>query len=221
MSITRYQLGERNVYCKETNFNLATHVPLMVRAPFGAYAGAMGKRTARLAEIVDVMPTLIEMANLPPFDLPGQPPLGGKSLGPLIAAVAAGTNTSGAGDVAYSQYGRDRCLENAFLNAKGAKQAKVPCTPVQYMGYSVRTPGFRLTEWSLCNVTSGRPFWDATGVNASLSSLELYAHAHGEGESDDYDTSETENLAYKPEQAANVAALRKLLHSGFKLDGQP
>jgi hypothetical protein len=59
----RYQLGERNVYCKETNFNLATHVPFMIRAPFGQYAGAMGRRTARLVEVVDVMPTLIDMAR--------------------------------------------------------------------------------------------------------------------------------------------------------------
>ena len=28
-----YQLGERNIYCKETCFNLATHVPLMIRVP--------------------------------------------------------------------------------------------------------------------------------------------------------------------------------------------
>ena len=26
-----YQLGERNIWCKETCFNLATHVPLMIR----------------------------------------------------------------------------------------------------------------------------------------------------------------------------------------------
>ena len=89
------------------------------------------------------------------------------------------------------------------------------------MGYSVRTPDYRLTEWAVCNVSSGRPFWDASGINASLRSLELYAHAGGEGESDDYDASETENLAYKAGQADTVTRLRKLLHSGFKLDGQP
>ena len=88
------------------------------------------------------------------------------------------------------------------------------------MGYSVRTPNYRLTEWALCNVTSGRPFWDATGANASLSSLELYAHAGAESESDDYDKSETENLAYRPEQAATLNEMRKLPRTGFKLDGQ-
>eukprot|EP00756_Hemistasia_phaeocysticola_P048487 Hpha_TRINITY_DN22911_c0_g1::TRINITY_DN22911_c0_g1_i1::g.154133::m.154133/K01136/IDS; iduronate 2-sulfatase len=218
-----YQLGERNVYCKETNFNLATHVPLMIRAPFGTFAGAMGKRTGRLVEIVDIMPTLIDMAGLPAFNLPGEPPLGGKTLAPLIRATGSGVNlpSSGGVDKAFSQYGRSRCLENAFYTVKDAKEAKVPCTPVQYMGYSVRTPDFRLTEWTLCNVTSGRPLWNTTGPNASLHSLELYAHPGGEAESDDYDTSETENLAYKKEQAGNLATLRKLLRSGFKLDGQP
>jgi hypothetical protein len=89
------------------------------------------------------------------------------------------------------------------------------------MGYSVRTPGWRLTEWSPCNVSSGRPFWDAAGPAAALRSLELYAHAGGEAEADDYDASEPQNLAYHPAQADTVAKLRKLLRSGFKLDGQP
>ena len=76
-----------------------------------------------------------------PGALAGEPPLGGKSLGPLIeeaAAVRGISNKSlagdAAGDVAFSQYGRNRCLENAFYTAKDAKNAKVPCTPVQYMG---------------------------------------------------------------------------------------
>jgi hypothetical protein len=42
--------------------------------------------------------------------------------------------------------------------------------------------------------------WNATGANASLRSLELYAHAGGEAEGDDYDQSETANIAYEPAQ---------------------
>ena len=147
--------------------------------------------------------------------------MGGKSLGPLIKAIgtgAPGANASGAGDVAYSQYGRNRCAENAFFTAKDAKHAHTQCTAVRYMGYSVRTPQFRLTEWALCNVTSGRPRWDAP--NATLASLELYAHPGGEAESDDFDASEPKNLAYNPEQADTVARLRALLRKGFKIDGE-
>ena len=56
-------------------------MPLFVRAPFGTYGGAMGKRTARLTEIVDVMPTLIDLAGLPPFALAGEPRSAGRAWG--------------------------------------------------------------------------------------------------------------------------------------------
>jgi arylsulfatase A-like enzyme len=56
-----YQLGERNIYCKETNFNLAAHVPLMIRAP--GIPSSAGARTSAMAEVVDVFPTMIELAG--------------------------------------------------------------------------------------------------------------------------------------------------------------
>ena len=45
-----YQLGERNIWCKETCFNLATHVPLMIRSP--AHASSHGARSSAMVELV-------------------------------------------------------------------------------------------------------------------------------------------------------------------------
>ena len=88
-----YQLGERNIYCKETNYNLATHVPLIVHVPptHTLHATSRGARTNALVEIVDVMPTVIALAGLPPFDgaARGEAPLGGRSFAALLAAPAS------------------------------------------------------------------------------------------------------------------------------------
>lgn len=68
-----YQLGERNQYCKETNYDLATHVPLIVRAPQYAFPAA---RSSAFVELVDVFPTLAELAGVPALDVStkGEPP---------------------------------------------------------------------------------------------------------------------------------------------------
>ena len=75
-----WQLGEHGFWCKHTNFEVATHVPLLLAAP-----GVEGGRASqRLVEYVDVYPTLCELADLP---LPDH--LDGKSMVPLLADVRA------------------------------------------------------------------------------------------------------------------------------------
>ncbi len=57
-----YHLGEQGLWGKTTNFELDTRVPLIVRAP-GMMAA--GKATTSLVELLDVYPTLAELAGLP------------------------------------------------------------------------------------------------------------------------------------------------------------
>jgi len=57
-----WQLGEHGLWCKHTNFELATRAPLIVRAPNQSHPGA---RTDALVEFVDIYPTLCELAGLP------------------------------------------------------------------------------------------------------------------------------------------------------------
>ena len=75
-----YHLGEQNLWGKLTDFELAARVPLIVSAPGRK---ASGVRSDALVELVDVYPSLCELAGLP---LP--PHLEGISFVPLLAAPA-------------------------------------------------------------------------------------------------------------------------------------
>ena len=61
---------------------LDCRVPLLIRAPGPLGAKAAGKRTSALAQHVDIMPTLIDLAGLP-IDVGEETPLSGVSLKPV------------------------------------------------------------------------------------------------------------------------------------------
>ena len=56
-----YKLGDFGAWCKHTNFELDTRVPLIISAP----KQARGGRSEALVELVDLHPTLSELAGLP------------------------------------------------------------------------------------------------------------------------------------------------------------
>lgn len=72
-----WHLGEQGTWGKMTNFEAATRVPLLLRAPGHTRAGA---RSEALVELVDLYPTLAELCALP---LPDH--LEGASLAPLLS----------------------------------------------------------------------------------------------------------------------------------------
>ena len=57
-----WHLGEHSLWCKHTNFEEATHAPLIISAPGQKNKG---EKTKGLAEFVDIYPTLCELAGLP------------------------------------------------------------------------------------------------------------------------------------------------------------
>ena len=168
-----YQLGEHNEWCKSTNFELGTRVPLIVRAPW--MSESTGRKTSALVELVDVYPTLVELAGLPPAS--GEN-LNGVSLAPLFR------NPNGTvKDVALSQYPRCNPNPDAFPN----KCLSINRTRFDFMGYSMRTDRYRYTEWVRWNGTELRPEWSENiGV-------ELYDH-QGDTEND-FDAYENVNIA--------------------------
>ncbi|WP_113959086.1 sulfatase [Roseimicrobium gellanilyticum] len=111
-----YHLGENGLFTKMTNFELGTHVPLIVRAPASAQKAA-GQRSSALVELVDLYPTLAELAGL---KLPSH--LEGTSFAPLLKDPAKPWKKA-----AFSQYLRP------------GKEG--------IMGRSVRTRDWRYTEW--------------------------------------------------------------------------
>lgn len=112
-----YSLGEADHWCKATNFERDTRVPLMIRVPG---MPAAGEPSAALVEHLDLYPTLAELAGLePPAELDGQ------SLAPILHdPTAAGR------PFALSQYARPW----------------KPQAP-RVMGYSLRSPTHRYTRW--------------------------------------------------------------------------
>ena len=57
-----WQLGEHAEWCKHTNFEVATHAPMMMSIPGSTDEGVV---VEALTEFVDLFPTLAEAAGLP------------------------------------------------------------------------------------------------------------------------------------------------------------
>lgn len=113
-----YHLGELDLWCKATNFESDTRVPLIISAPGQKNKGS---NTNGLVELVDIYPTLTELAGL---GIPKE--LDGISMVPLMKAPGMPWKKA-----AYSQFPRPWMYK------------KDP----EVMGYTVRTENFRYTEW--------------------------------------------------------------------------
>ena len=114
-----WKLGDYGSWCKHTNFELDTRVPLIIMDP----NNPRGQTTNSLAEFVDIYPTLCEMAGLP---LPDH--LEGQSLVPVIKDPSNKVK-----QVAISQYPRGKAL--------GYDRKR------EIMGYSMRYKQYRFTRW--------------------------------------------------------------------------
>lgn len=90
-----YHLGDHAMWTKHTNFEQATHIPLVFAGP-GIAAGA---RTRQLAETVDIYPTLAALAGLAAPR--GPQPIDGISLKPVLRKASARLR-----DYAYHAYNR-------------------------------------------------------------------------------------------------------------------
>jgi hypothetical protein len=207
-----YQLGEHSEWGKHTNFEASVQVPLIVRAPWKH--NSVGQHTKTLVELVDLYRTLASLAGLDTS---------------AIADDVDGTDVSAVFDEpqklvkseAYAQYPRcpgkrfwDRREQGRpdwyFNNCEGT-----PAQNISMMGYTVRTPEWRMTEWFR---------WNGESCSADFSSdelynpVELYDHRNQKLEFLDFnDESENSNVAFDPANAAILAELRARLRKRFDL----
>ena len=141
-----YHLGEHGLWQKMSLFENSARVPLVVYDP---RAKGNGKVSTRTVELVDLHPTLAELAGLP---APGG--LDGKSLKPLLDDPAAAWDKP-----AVTQVSR------GTPTATGEPTGKNPW----FMGYSVRTEQFRYTEWD--GGTRGAQLYDYQADPGELKNL--------------------------------------------------
>jgi arylsulfatase A-like enzyme len=92
-----WKLGEHAGWCKHTNFELDTNVPMILSVPGMKTAG---RRTWALTEYVDIYPTLCEICSLP---VPGH--LEGRSMVPLLKDPTRPWKKA-----AFSQYPRGKVM---------------------------------------------------------------------------------------------------------------
>ena len=112
-----WHLGDHGMWCKHTNYEQASRIPLIVCAPGVAKAGA---RTGALAETVDLYPTLCELAGLPiPAGLDGA----------SFASALKEPATAKTKEAAFHVFPRS------------------PRGLGELLGRAVRTERYRLVEW--------------------------------------------------------------------------
>ncbi len=129
-----WHLGDHNLWCKHTNFENATHAPLIISSPSIKHSVSKSQ-----TEFVDIFPTLCELSGL---KIPSI--LDGKSL----VSVMKNPSTK-VKEFSVSQYPRSG--NDPETDRLGYAAAKV-------MGYSIRNSNYRYTIWMGNDFRSTQPF---------------------------------------------------------------
>ncbi|TMU57331.1 sulfatase [Flagellimonas algicola] len=184
-----WHLGDMGVWGKATNYEIATRVPMMIWTP-DMPKSSRGIKTNALVELIDMYPTLTELAGL---ELPNH--LEGQSFVPLLSNPQQEWKKA-----AFSQYPNPALREWA-ANPLTAEMRETYFGPLieevesrikkqqgdkwnrdlfenKVMGYSMRTDSYRLVAWK-----------DRTNPSTKPLFVELFDHME--------DSAETENIAKK------------------------
>ena len=199
-----WHLGDMGVWGKATNYEIATRVPLMIWTP---EMKARGAKTDALVELVDLFPTLCELAGVPvPQHLEGHsfvPLLDDADRSwkraafsqypnPALREWAANPLSQGMRETWFGPLIKD--VEQRIIDQHG-DQWNRDLFEKHLMGYTMRTDRYRLVVWR-----------DHRNPKAEPIFVELFDHQA--------DPNETENLAKK--QPETVQQLLKQFNAGWK-----
>ena len=218
------QLGEHGAWRKFTNFELGTRVPLVISAPWLQQQQQQQRRTNALVELIDLAPTIAELAGVP---LPTNEQFDGTSLVPLLSVPSAPSRrpartdpglvkvpTGWLKDAAFSQYPkRVRATGPQWAHNGIIHEQRETFT---HMGMSIRVDGWRLTQWVLWNQTSLRPMWAQPNGSSGVMATELYDHRATRDYPTDFNQDENVNVANLTQHAALVDTLSAKLRGQFK-----
>lgn len=124
-----WKLGEHNSWGKMTNYNIDLKVPMIVRYPNQTNRGA---QTHEITELVDMFPSLCELANI---EVPKY--MQGNSFVPLLENPELKWKKA-----AFSQFHR---------------RPRITPDGKRYMGYSINTRDYHYIEWHTWNHKTGLP----------------------------------------------------------------
>jgi iduronate 2-sulfatase len=199
-----WHLGEMGIWGKATNYEIATRVPLIIWTP---KMKARGEETKALVELVDLYPTLCDLAGLPKPEH-----LAGKSLvslldepkaqwnkyavsqfpNPALREWAANPLSPGMRQTFFGPLIKE--VESKIIKQQGNSWDR-ELFENHLMGYSFRTDRYRLVAWL-----------DYRDIEAEPLYLELYDHAK--------DPEETKNIAKEFPQKTE-ALLKRLRKNGI------
>ncbi|KAK6176457.1 hypothetical protein SNE40_014742 [Patella caerulea] len=145
-----WQLGEHGEWSKHTNFEDATHAPMMVHVPGITDKGII---TERLVDFVDLFPTLVEVAGFQPL-----------SLCPVDSTKV---------DLCREGTSFVPLMKDPKCEWKSGAFSQYPRMNYTVMGYTVRTDMYRYTEWpEFIGEPEYKPNWK------KLYGVELYDHSN-------------------------------------------
>jgi len=157
-------------------------------------------RSSSLVELVDLAPTIAELAGIP---IPQDETFDGTSMLPLLRGDAG----IAVKPAAFSQYAR--AVRSAGEPWKSNNCIHTARDEFTHMGYTIRTEEWRYTEWVEWNGTALAPVW------GSVAGRELYDHRNETVYPTDFNARENENLADEPAWAVVVEGLSKAVRAQF------
>ncbi|XP_075161794.1 iduronate 2-sulfatase isoform X2 [Haematobia irritans] len=163
-----WSLGEHAEWAKYSNFEVALRVPLVIHSPEFAKRDTSDRNLNVLTELVDIYPTLVDLAHLPAIPqcqvVAGHTCTEGKSLYAFMDKELQTrdlTKTS----LALSQYPRPGKQPTKYPNSDKPKLKNI-----KIMGYSLRSNEYRYTLWIEFNSQNFTKDW------STIYGEELYDH---------------------------------------------